>query len=67
MNNMQMVNCPKCGREYRLNEWLMIGAVHVLFDCDGVKIDATTRQTTLKEIETENEKLETQLQEGEEE
>jgi len=63
---MQMVNCPKCGREYRLNEWLMIGAVHVLFDC-GEQFRSTTRQTTLKEIETENEKLETQLQEGEEE
>ena len=50
MNNN--VECPKCGRSFPLNEWLVVGAVHVIFDCTGT---STTRQTTLAEITEENE------------
>ena len=50
MNNN--VECPKCGRLFPLNEWLVVGAVHVIFDCTG---KSTTRQTTLDEITEEHE------------
>ena len=43
----QEVKCPKCEKVFPMAEWLVIGAVHVIFDCDGVP---TTRQTTLNEV-----------------
>ena len=59
----QEVKCPKCEKVFPMAEWLVIGAVHVIFDCDGVP---TTRQTTLNEV-IENESVEEPESGGEEE
>ena len=29
------IKCPKCGQLFAFNEWLIVGAVHVMFDCKG--------------------------------